>query len=88
MTNVFRLTRERATQLHTAFRGAQHPNRVAVHFAYTRAVGERPATTIEYVDLFELSVDLFELSADGQRFIAQRIIYDTGRVRADFESPR
>jgi hypothetical protein len=81
MTNVFRLTRERATQLHTAFRGAEHPNRVAVHFAYTRAVGERPATTIE-------CVDLFELSEDGQRFIAQRIIYNTGRVRADFESPR
>ena len=78
-TNVFRITSERTAQLHTVLLGVDHPNRAAVHFAYTRAVRERPSATVE-------CVDLFELSDDRQRFIAQQIIYDTGPVRADFDS--
>ena len=66
--------------LRTIFVGASDPLRAAVHFAYTRAVGDGESATIEVVDVFELT-------EDRSKFSAVTIIYDTAPVRSDFHSP-
>jgi hypothetical protein len=75
---VMRVTSNRSMALRTIFVGASDPSRAAVHVDYTRTVGNGKASTIE-------AVDIFELTEDRSRFAAVTIIYDTAPVRSDFE---
>jgi uncharacterized protein (TIGR02246 family) len=76
---VMRVTSDRSMDLRTIFFGVSNPSRAAVHVSYTRTVGDGKPSTIEAVDIFELTEDL-------SKFAAVTIIYDTASVRADFQS--
>ena len=74
---VMRVTSNRSMTLRTIFVGASDPSRAAVHVAYTRTIGNGEPSTIE-------AVDIFELSEDRSKFAAVTIIYDTAPVRSEF----
>lgn len=78
-TYVMRVTSNRSMSLRTIFVGASDPSRAAVHVAYTRTVGNGKPSTIE-------AVDVFELTEDRSKFAAVTIIYDTAPVRSEFET--
>jgi len=75
---VMRVTSDRSMTLRTIFVGVSDPLRAAVHVNYTRTVGDGRPSTIEAVDVFELTEDL-------SKFAAVTIIYDTAPVRSDFQ---
>jgi len=75
---VMRVTSNRSMALRTIFVGASDPSRAAVHVDYTRTVGNGKPSTIE-------AVDVFELTEDRSKFAAVTIIYDTAPVRSDFK---
>ncbi len=77
-TYVMRVTSSRSMALKTIFVGASDPSRAAVHVDYTRTVGDGKPSTIE-------AVDVFELTEDRSKFAAVTIIYDTAPVRSDFK---
>ena len=75
---VMRITSARSMTLRTIFTGVSDPSRAAIHFAYTRTVGNGKPATIEGIDVFELTGDL-------RKFTSVTIIYDTAPVRSDFD---
>jgi len=75
---VLRTISDRSMAIKTIFVGATESMRAAIHVVYTRTVEGGTPATIE-------GVDVFELTADGSRFSAVTIIYDTAPVRSDFE---
>ena len=77
---VMRVTSGRSMSLRTIFIGTAERPRAAIHVAYTRTVAGGEPSTIE-------AVDVFDLTEDCSKFAAVTIIYDTAPVRPDFDRP-
>lgn len=76
---VMRVTGCRSMVLRTIFAGASDWSRATVHVDYKRTVGYGEPSTIEVVDVFELT-------EDRSKFAAVTIIYDTVPVRTEFNN--
>jgi ketosteroid isomerase-like protein len=75
---VMRVTSGRSMVLRAIFVGAADLSRAAIHFDYTRTVEDGKPSTIEVVDVFELT-------EDRSKFAAVTIIYDTAATRSEFK---
>lgn len=76
---VMRVTGCRSMVLRAIFVGASDWSRAAVHVDYSRTVGDGEPSTIEVVDVFELT-------EDRSKFAAVTIISDTAPVRSEFNN--
>lgn len=74
-----RVTVCRSMALRTILVGASDWSRAAIHVDYKLTIGYGELSTIEVVDVFELT-------EDRSKFAAVTIIYDTAPVRSEFNN--